>query len=509
MEEPTDRPDETTRRGDLLALLALGVGLVIFHAATNTNYGWHRDELQVLDDARHLDWGYVPYPPLTPLFARIGLELFGPSLVGVRLIPSIAQAAIVVLTGLMAREMGGLRRTIMLAAVAAAVAPMSLIQGAMIQYVSFDMLWWVLIAYFVVRLLNTDDPRWWILIGGTIGLGMQTKYTMVFFVAGIVVGVLATTTRRHLASPWLWAGVVLSIAFFLPNVLWQARNGYISLEFLNHIHARDVRIGRTDGYLVEQLFITASPISILLWVPGLFALARSEKLRRFRLIGWMYIVPLVLFLVARGRSYYMAAAYPMLFAAGAVAWQHWLQAWPSTRARVAAVSYWTLLVIAGGAFGALVVPVAPVNSALWHMSSRVHDTFREELGWPELVGEVARIYNSLSPEERAVTAIFGDNYGEAGAINLFGPAHGLPPAISGVNSFWARGFGSPAPQTVIVLGSNREDLEKVFTFVEVAGKTPNPYGIVNEETRDHPIIYICRGLKRPLPEIWANARRFG
>src|SRR5512134_279772 len=250
---------------DTAILWLLGLALFLLHMFTNHQYGFHQDELVVLDNANHLDWGYVEYPPLTPFLARIELTLFGLSLVSARTFSALAHSIVLVLTGLMAREFGGRRLTQILAALAAAIAPIALIQGSLIQYVTFDFLWSVLIAYLVIRLLKSDDPRWWIPIGAVIGLGMMTKYTMVMFVAGLVGGVLLTDARRYLRSSWLWGGVAVSLLIFLPNLIWQIQHDFISLEFLSSIHARDVRIGRTSDYLTDQLWKVSGFAALPLW----------------------------------------------------------------------------------------------------------------------------------------------------------------------------------------------------------------------------------------------------
>ena len=494
---------------DLAVLLLLALARVLLHALTNGQYGFHRDELATLDDARHLDWGYVAYPPLTPAVARVALELFGPSLSGLRFFAALAQGAAMVLVGLTARDLGGGRGAQVVAALAVAIAPISLLMGGLFQYVAFDYLWWVAVAYATVRLLRTEDPRWWLAIGAAIGMGMLTRYTMAFCVAGLVAGVLLTGARRHLAGPWLWGGAAVALLLALPNLLWQARHGFIALEFLSAIHARDVAIGRTQGYLLEQLFVSASPLTIPLWIAGLWFLFFSPAGRRYRLLGWMYLVPFVLFLVAQGRSYYLAPAYPMLLAAGAVAGERWIGALPAAGARLARGVTAVALLVGAAVSGALMLPLAPVGSALWGVSSEVHDTFAEQIGWPELVQTVAEISASLPPAERARTAILTANYGEAGAIDLYGPAHGLPPVISGVNSYWRRGYGDPPPQTLVVLGFRPEAVGRFFETCDLAGRITNRHGVQNEETRDHPQVFLCRGPRRPWPELWDELRSFG
>jgi len=203
-------------RSDPGLLVVVAVARLILHVATNGQYGFHRDELQTLDDARHLDWGFVAYPPITPLIGRLELLLFGPSLIGFRFFAAVAVSAIMVLTGLIAKELGGKRHVQLLAAVAAGISPVSLAQGAVFQYVSFDYFWGVATTYLLVRVLKSGDPRWWVPIGGVLGLGMETRYTMGFFALGVACAVVLTRERRFLRSGWLWVGAGISIFIWLP-----------------------------------------------------------------------------------------------------------------------------------------------------------------------------------------------------------------------------------------------------------------------------------------------------
>jgi hypothetical protein len=483
-----------------MRLIILAAILITVHTLTNGQYGFHRDELATIDDARHLAWGFVAYPPVTPFIARVALELFGTSLAGLRFFAALAQGIAVILTGLMARELGGNRPAQLVAALAVAIAPMSISAGELFQYVSFDYLWWVITAWLTIRLLKSEDPRWFVGIGTAVGLGMMTKYTMGVLVIAMGGGLLLTPARRFLKSPWLWAGIAVSVVIFLPNVLWQIQHHLISLDFLRSIHARDVRIGRTDGFLLNQLFVPACFLTIPLWVAGLHYYFLTEDGRRYRPIGWMFAISLVVFLVAQGRDYYMAPAYPMLLAAGAVALV--------SRPRWTRGLMWAGLSI-GGALGLLLLPIAPVNSPLWNTVGGKNDNFREEIGWPELVETVTAIRDSLPIGERAQTGILTGNYGEAGAVDLYGPARGLPAAISGIDSYWLRGYPDPPPQTLIVLGLSKRSLERDFESCEVAGHITNRYAVMNEETTDHRDIYICRKLRKPWPEFWKGSLHFG
>ena len=404
----------------------------MFHVLVNTRYGFHRDELATLSDARHLDWGYVAYPPLTPFFGRIELILFGTSLAGFRFFAALAQSIAIVITGLIARELGGKRNAMFIAAGATAIAPVSIDASALFQYVSFDYLWFVLLAYFVVRLIRSNDQKWWLAIGVVIGLAIETKYTAAFFAIGLVCGVLATGLRSSLTSKWLWIGAAISILIALPNFLWQWKHDFIALDFLRHIHERDVRIGRTSGFIADQFFEATNILTVPLWILGLSCLLIAPRDKRHRALAWMALAPFVILLVARGRGYYMAPVYPMLFAAGAVVLERMLGRVQPFRGERIAYATITLALLAGSAVVFGILPLGKIDSPLFRFAIKHNGDLVEEIGWPELVREVARIYVALPVSERAHVGIYCANYGEAGAIDLYGPAYGLPSAISGI-----------------------------------------------------------------------------
>ena len=496
-------------RSELGVLVLVAAARVALHIATNGQYGFHRDELQTLDDARHLEWGFVAYPPVTPLFGRLELALFGTSLIGFRVFSAAAVGMIMVVAGLTAKELGGNRHVQLLAAVAAGIAPVSLIQGAVFQYVSFDYLWGVTVTYLLVRLLKSEDPRWWVPIGVVLGVGMETRYTMGFLAAGIAGAVLLTPARRFLRSGWLWAGVGVSILVFLPNLIWQMQHHFISLEFLSHLHARDQRQGRYNGFFREQLLTCVNPVTAPLALLGLWFYFVRQQGRRHRFLGWTFVLSFVLFGLAGSRSYYTAPLYPMLIAGGSVLLGDLLDELCPAWSRFAYGAQWTAILIGGATLVLLVMPVAPIGSGVWRITSKMHDQFREEIGWPDLAHAVSNVYRSLSEEEREHTGILTGNYGEAGALNLYGPALGLPHAMSLTNSFWYRGYDPRLPQTVILAGFDLSEGRKLFGSCVVAAKNTNPFGVENEESRDHPDILLCRNLRMPWPDYWERFRRFG
>jgi 4-amino-4-deoxy-L-arabinose transferase-like glycosyltransferase len=499
-----DRRNGTSDQA-LPILLALGGAVLAVHLLTGGRYGFHRDELATLDDARHLAWGYVAYPPVTPFFGWISLKLFGTSLTGFRFFAAVSASAAVVLTGLMARELGG--KTGAQALAASAAIPFALGTGSLMQYVAFDYLAWVACSYFFVRLCKSRDPRWWLAIGGCIGFGLLTKYSMLVCAFAIATGVLFTDLRVDLRSKWLWLGVAVSVLIFLPNLIWQTQNAFVSLDFLRHIHDRDVRIGRTKNFLPDQLKLTlfTFPLAIV----GLWFYLASKTGRRFRAVGLLYVIPLIIFLVAKGRGYYLAPGYPLLYAGGAVSRAE-------TIARLRPVwrlslewFAWASVVVTILIATAYLVPVAPIDSPWARHAFKINGDYREEVGWPELVQHVAEIRDSLGPAERLRMAILAGNYGEAGAINLYGKQHGLPEAICGTNSFWARGYSEPPPEILVLIGFSQGFGNRYFGSCELVGRITNKYGVANEETTDHPDILICRHLRESWPEFWKRFRRYG
>lgn len=496
--------------GDIAVLLLIVCMMVVVRTVINGQYGFHRDELLSYSNARHLDWGYVVYPPITAFLARVELELFGTSLRGFRFFAAVAQALAVLLAGLAARELGGKREAQLLAALATAIIGLSLVQGSFFSYSSFDLPCWILVAYFVIRLLKTEDARWWMAIGAAIGVGMMAKYSMAFLILGVAGGLLLTPARRYIKSPWLWCGVGVAFLVMLPNIVWQIRHHFVSLAYLKSIHARDIALGRTDYFLLDQLWKTANPVTVPVWLGGLWYVFATPEGKRYRMIGWMYVIPLIVFFVARGRDYYLAPAYPMLLAAGAVWGERWVCSLKSSSAAIVRRVTWRSLAISGLLAAAVTLPIAPLNSGWWRFADQVNGgNFNSQIGWPDMVAEVAKVRDELPAEERARVGVLAGDEGEAGAVNLYGPAYGLPSAISGMNSNWLRGYGGPPPETVIVIGMRRDFTDRHFESCALAGRLSNRYGIGNSTVVGWDEIFVCRGLRQSWPEFWKHFQYYG
>jgi hypothetical protein len=480
-------PSPATRLRGVLrrAPLAIAVGIVAVLLAIAPRYGWHRDELYFLQCGKRLAWGYVDQPPFTPFLARVANELFGTNLVGLRLFPALALGGVVLLTAATARELGGGRTAEVIAAAAAAACPLVLGVGHLLSTATFDLLAWTAITSLVVRLLRRDEPRLWLAVGAVAGVGLLNKHTVVFVLFGLVVGLLVTPSgRRHFAGPWLWAGGALALLIWLPNLIWQAQHDWAVFDMLRSLNeepaTEDVIL-----FLPAQLFLLGGLVAV--WVPGLRCLLRDE---RMRVLGVAYLVLLVVFLVGRGKPYYIAGLYPALLAAGAVAWEQ--------RDDRTALPWIIGLTFVIGL--PLAVPVVPMDWARHHPIEDLQVEFGAQLGWPRQVDRIAAIRRTVDGPVTILTA----NYGEAGALELYGPGRDLPLAYSGHNNEWL--WGPPPRQTpvTITVGFSADDLDPLFADCEPRGRYHDAHGVANEEEGAE--FSVCRGQRAPWSELWPRLK---
>jgi hypothetical protein len=336
-------------------------------------------------------------------------------------------------------------------------------------------------------------------------LGLLTKYSIVFFIAGVLGGLVLSQARRYFLSRWFWGGIALALLICLPNFLWQVGHGFISYQFLQHIHIRDVGQGRANGFLRDQFLICVNLFAAPLWVGGLVSFLRN---RRYRMLAWMYLIPLALFVLAKGRGYYMAAAYPMLLAMGAAAAERWVTSLPKLGRRAVEAVFFAGLAVCGAYIWALILPLQSAGP-LREFALKNNGDLREEFGWNEMVKTVAGIRDSLPPEQQAGVGVLVGNYGEQGAIEMLGPAYHLPLPISMTNSAWLRGYPAQAPSALIVLGFSAESANRAFTGCRLAGHNGNSEGIKNEESQSNPDIFVCGGPRLPWPEFWKKYQSFG
>ncbi len=498
-------------------LTAVAGAKLLFHLLLSQGYGYFRDELYFLDCGRHLDWGYVDHAPLVGVYARIAL-LLGASLPVLRGLAALAGSLLVILAGALAWRLGARRLGQVVAGLAVAVVPVYLANSSLFTMNVVEPLFWMGCAYSLLRLVQTGDSRLWLAFGLLAGLGLMNKHSTVFFGFAVAAALLLSPERRELRKRWIWIGLGLAVLIFLPNVIWQAAHGFPTVEDLRNVARMGKNVVLGPAAFVGQQVLLMHPALCPLWLAGLVWLFVARG-GRYRIFGWLFAVFFVTLFLLKAKNYYLAPIYPILFAAGAVALEEGLERWGLTRQRTWPRAAVLLLILASGALTApLAVPLLPPERYLayerWLGFERpktevAHEgplpqMFGDQFGWPELVAEVARIYGSLPPDERAKAAIFASNYGEAGAINLFGPAYGLPAAISShqTHFFWGpRGYTG---EVAIVLQLDREDLDELCASVEEAGRHSHPWGMA-EENRP---IYVCRGLKVPLKEVWPRLKHW-
>jgi hypothetical protein len=493
------------------ALLA-GIALVSFvaHLLVAGNYGYFRDELYYIDAGRHVQTGYVDFPPFIAWLAAL-LRLFGDNLVLLHASVALAGAGLIVVTGLMARELGGARFAQGLAALGTAVALTFIATAGLFTMDAFDELWWALAAYVFIRLVRRDEPRLWLLFGLIAGIGLFTKLSMLFFGFGLVVGLLLTAQRRYLRTRWPWLGGAIALVFLVPYIAWQIPNGWPTLEFWRNYGGIESGSSPLD-FLLSQIF-TLNPLTLPLSIAGL-VFYFSPQGKPYRALGWAYVVLYALFTLTHAKSYFLAPAYPMLFAAGAV---RLTGVFERRRWSLAKPVYAALLIASGLAFAPATLPVlspaqygqlygwiGPLTGAKQQEGhTPLLQILADRFGWPEQAKAVAAVYDTLPDAERAQACILTVNYGEAGGLNFFGPAYHLPQAISGHNTYYFWGYGSCTGQTVIAVGYSPQELQAVFGEV-VAARTITCANCVDEES--NLTIYVCRQPKFAMPELWRRAR---
>jgi hypothetical protein len=484
--------------GTTAAVLALILVKLVATIGTSSRYGFHRDELYYLDCARHLALGYVDFPPVAPLLARLDTTLLlGTSLVGLRLMTALAGAAIMLVTAWMTRNLGGGPFAQFLAVLAVLTAPMFLGANGVFETVTFDQLTWSVVLLLVVHLLRTDNLRLWPAVGVAAGVGLETKYTILGLVAGLAIGFLLTSQRRQLRTPWPWLAALIALALLAPNLIWQIQHGWPSLSYVTTHHGRIAQDTSRVSFLAEQL-ILVGPLALPLAGMGVYFLFTRL---RYRALGWAFIVTELFFLVAGGKSYYAGPIYTLLFAAGAV------QAAVVLRGRLTRAGMAAALVLSGAVLLPLSLPVLPAKAMVQSNVWKVRTDYADEVGWPEMVAQVARVYRGLPPSERASTAILTSNYGEAGAIDLFGPARGLPRALSGHLTYY---YWKPAhvdARTLIAIGIPRSMLAPLYRDIRLATYIRNDLDMRNEEWGTP--IYLCRHVTGlTLDRAWPAQRHY-
>ncbi|MGH9858707.1 MAG: glycosyltransferase family 39 protein, partial [Candidatus Acidiferrales bacterium] len=465
-----------TSAAALLLLLPLVKLLLHFWNNAQGGYGIFRDELYFIACGEHLAWGYVDQPPMVAVAAALERALLGDSLFAIRFLPALAGAAVVLIAGLIARELGAGRFGRFLAQLAALIAPVFLAIHTILSMNVFEHFFWALAVLVAVRMARLGAPRWWMVFGVIVGLGLLTKHSMAFFCIALLVGLLISAERRQLAQRWFWSGPAIAGVIFLPHVIWQVQNDFPMLELL-----RNGQLYKNapfePGAFLWGVFLEFHPASIVLAAGALWFLLIAPQGKPYRFLGWTVVTLLVLFVALKAKPYYVAPIYPLLYAAGATALAMWTTGHMGRWVRGALVA---VMIITGAATAPLAMPLLPPQDFVAyaqrlgiagppterHQMGALPQFFADMHGWEEMVQAVARAYERLTPQERAKAAIFTSNYGEAGAIDFFGAKYGLPKAISGHNNYFLWGPPDHEVEIVITVGESREDVLETFEDVE-------------------------------------------
>ena len=491
-------------------LVGLVLAKILIQFAGIAHYGFFRDELYYMACGEHPAWGYVDQPPFIAWVAWFANHVLGNSMIAVRILPVLAGAAVIFLTGVLAAELGGGKTAQSVGALAMLVAPAYLAFDSFFSMNAFEPLFWLLCAWIAVRIVRGASQKMWLAFGLVAGIGLENKHTMLVFGFALVAGLLLAGEWRLFRSKWIWVGGAIAFAIFLPNLIWEATHGWPQIEVVRNAQDfKNVPVGPLEFLLEQILFL--HPLSVPLWVGGLAWFFVASEGKRYRFLGWAYVIVLLIFMVLRGKTYYVLPVYPILLAAGGVAFEKVVSA--GNFSAIVQYAYPVILVLAGIVTVPFGVPVLPVNTFLHYAAMLPYDDIHTEkdatvalpqlyadmTGWDNMAATVARVYYSLPESQRADCAILGGNYGEAGAIDYYGPKLGLPKAISGHNAYFYWGPRNYSGVCVILFGENAERTKRLFGEVREAARILNPYGMPGEINLP---VYICRKPEAPLATLW-------
>ena len=486
---------------------AVPLAALAFFAATVTGYGVFRDELYYVACARHLDWGYVDHPPMVAAIAAI----FGPSWIALRLVSAVAFAATIVLAGDTAKALGGGTFARVASQLLVATAPIYLSLFSIYSMNALDVLVWAALFRVAIALLSGAEPWQWLLFGALAGVGLQNKVDVGLLGAGIVAGLLVAGPREVFRRRQLWIGGAVALVILLPHVIWQIAHGFPTAEFVRRAQEHKITGLSPLGFLGAQV-MRIGPVGCAFAAVGL---ARLLLERTFRALGVAVLVVVAVLAVGVAKPYYLSPAFTLLLPAGAVA----VEAWTSGRFRIPARATAIALILVTLVVAPLAKPLLPVDTYVRyaaafgieagsdenHEMGRLPQFFADMHGWREMAESVAKVSSTLSPNDRALACVYGQNYGEAAAIDYFGPALSLPPAISGHNAYWTWGPGHCTGEVVVIIGGDAEDHLRNFASVEPGGvhRSVDVMPYENDLT-----IWVARGLKVPLADAWAGSRHY-
>jgi hypothetical protein len=502
----------TASRDWMRPSLVLGLASLMLHVLANGHYGIFRDELYFIVCGQRPDWGYVDQPSIVPLLAAGSHAIFGDFVLGFRLLPALVMSATVALTAEFTRSLGGDRFAQWLAGACVLLAPVFLIGGVLFYTDMFQALTWLGLSWVLVRLDQTGNERWWLAFGAIAGFSLNTKYLIAFYLAALAVGLLATPRRKSLAKPWLYLGMLLAGVLVAPNVLWQYSHDWPFLELGKAASGGKNLEMSPLAFFLQQILLTG-PLQAIVWLCGLWAGLSRPKLPVARAFPIAWLILILVFDATHGKTYYSSAIYPTLLAFGALRIEEWINNVAARRAILTGV-------VTLGCLGApITLPILPIDVFVRYQAAIgltpttgerqvlgvLPQYYADMFGWREMAEQIANVYRALPPEDRARAVFYGENYGEAAAIDVFGPSLGLPPAIAGANNYYIWGPRGHDGSVVIIIGGSTQHYAELFRSTEVVGRISSPYAMPYET--DQPI-YVLRGMKTPLPDYWPQVKSY-
>ncbi len=519
------KDNENFGRNSLYLISAFAFFELLIHLYTNAfaSYGYFRDELYYIACSNHLAAGYVDQPPLSSYLLFISIKLFGDSIFALRLFPAIASSFTVFITGLMVHKLNGGYFAITAACVSLALAPQFLGTNTIYSMNTFDWLFWSLAAYLVILIVRSDHSggskatqKLWIWLGVVLGLGLLNKIDLLWFGAGLFVGLILTPQRKYFKTLQPYFAGIIALVLFIPYVVWNITHNFATLEFI-HRAATIKYSSRNPLTFISDILLVMNPVTIPVWLAGIYFLFFHKDGKTYKLTGYIFLVSfLILIMNWHSKVEYIAPAFPMLFAAGGVMLEKL-----AVRKSFAWIQYTlpAIIVLIGLMLIPLALPILPVETFINYSRTlgmapstseaqqlgSLPQFYADMFGWKNMADSVSKVYLTLSPEERKKTIIFAQNYGEAGAIDFFRKDFPLPRVICGHNNYWYWGPGDTTFTTLIVIGGAKEDHLKTCASVEQAGTVHSKYAMPYENNLP---IFICKDLKLPVSVIWQRVRFF-
>jgi hypothetical protein len=514
---------EKIQRNSLYLVLGFSLLELFLHLYTNAfaSYGYFRDELYYTACSNHLAAGYVDQPPLSIYLLFISIKIFGKSLFALRFFPAIASGIIVFITGLITRKLNGKYFGITLACLAVALAPMFLGTGTVYSMNTFDWLFWVLAYYIVILIIqasqtNDQNKRLWIWLGIVLGLGLLNKISILWLGSGLLIGLILTPQRKFLKTPSPYITGIIAFVIFSPYIIWNITHNLATLEFIHRASTWKYS-SLNPGTFIKDTLLSLNPASSIIWLAGIYFLFFNRNGKEYRLAGYIFLITfLILILNNHSKAEYVAPAFPILYAAGAVMFEKIIQ-----RKGVGWIKYAlpTILAVSGIVLAPLALPILPVDQFISYSKAIGQQPHTEEnqkleelpqfyadmFGWENMAATVSKVYTSLRPEEQKRAVVFGQDYGQAGAIDFFRGKYPLPPVISGHNNYWLWGYGDTSRSLIIVIGSTVKNNLRLCDSVKQAGEIKSNYAMPYETNI---IITICQKPKYPYNYLWKEVKHF-